>query len=194
VVITAVTATTITVASGSFTAGAETGVITLATNCIYTAGSDFTGFVVGNTIEVSGATTTANNRYAVITAVADDVLTFVSGIFTASVDAAAVTITVPKIKMTYESLPTAKLIANIATDTLNLSDKWLQVYDFFCMAKIAYLDKDYQEYANHMASFNAEVARYEDWWENHRPMSPEDDMVASEEEYYNSSVDFDTEA
>jgi len=170
----------------------EANEITFATDSITTIGDDFT-FSVGDTVLVSGATTAANNKYAAIIGVAAKVLTFAASTFTAGADAAIVTIARPKVKVTYEYKPTTKLIANILTDTLNLGDRWLQLYDFFLMAKIAYLAKEYQEYANHMASFNAEVTRYEDWNEAHRAMSPESDMVASEEDYYNSDVDFDTE-
>lgn len=194
VVITAVTASTITVATGSFTAGAETGIVRLATNCIYTAGNNFTGFVVGDMVEVSGCTSqTANNKYSICTAVYDDVLTFASGTFTAQAEAAAVTITAPKIKMTYLSLPTAKLIANIATDTLLIPDRWIEAYDYFILSKIAYNQKEYSEAANHMQNFNTKIAQYQAWWEDNRPTRPEDDIVSEEDGRYVESHDFDTD-
>ena len=175
----------------SYVSGA--GEITFATDSITTTGDDF-AFSVGDTILVSGATTVANNIHATIIGVAAKVSTFAASTFTAGADVAAVTIARPKIKVVYENKPTAKLLANIATDTLNLPDKWLEAYDYFLMSKIAYLAKDYKDQQNHAAMFDQKVKEYEDWLENHRPQSPESDIVASEEAYYGSdSLDFDTE-
>jgi len=194
VVITAVDATTITVASGSFTAETETGTVIIKTNCIYTAGSDFAGFSDGDIVQVSGCTDeTANNKYATITAVADDVLTFAEDTFTAQAESASVTITVPKIKMTYINIPSAKTIGNISTDELTISTRFQDIYDYYIMSKIAYLQKEYQEAANHMAMFNSRVKDYEEWHDNHRSARPEYDIVAVEdgEFYEDESTDFD---
>jgi len=175
----------------SYVSGA--GEITFSTNSITTTGDDFT-FSVGDTILIIGATTAANNIHATIIGVAAKVLTFAASTFTAGADANITTIARPKIKVVYEDKPTAKLLANIATDTLNLPDKWIEAYDYFLMSKIAYLAKDYAEAQNNMMMSNAKVAEYELWYENHRPSRPESDIVSSEEDYENSgSTDFDTE-
>jgi hypothetical protein len=163
------------------------GEITFASSTITTTGDDF-AFSIGDVILVSGATTSANNKSATIIGVADKTLTFASGTFTAEADAAAVTITAPKIKLTYEYKPETKLIANIATDTLLLPDKFIQAYDFFLMSKIAYLQKEYGEYNNHQVSYNAEVARYQEWYENNRPLKPDDEMASDD---YAEETDFD---
>jgi hypothetical protein len=170
----------------------EAGEITFATDSITTTGDDF-AFSVGDTILISGATTTANNRYATIIEADTDVLTFAASMFTAGLDAAAVTISRPKIKAIYEYKPTTKLIANITTDTLNVDDRWLEIYDYFIMSKIAYLAKDYADAANHTAYFAAKVKEYEDWQEEHRAQLPESNIVAEEEgcENYNSDFDLD---
>jgi len=171
----------------------EAGEITFATNTITTTGDDFT-FNVGDTVLISGATVSANNRYATVIGSADTVLTFAASTFTAGADAAAVTISTPKIKMTYEYRPVTKLIANIATDTLNLPDRFFEIYDYFLMSKIAYLAKDYADAANHMTYYAAKMKEYEDWYEEHRPQLAEDDIVGVENwDSGNSSIDFDTE-
>jgi hypothetical protein len=193
-VITGVAAKVLTFASGTFTAQAETGTVSIKTNAIYTSGANFSGFVVDDVALVSGATTTANNRYAVITAVADDVLTFAPSTFTASVDAAAITIKAPKIKVTYDSKPTAKTVAGIATETLLLPDRWVDVYRYYNIAQMSLYDKDFKIYNNYMALYNQKLADFERWYGNRRPTMLEEESVGSEEEYYNSNVNFDTEA
>jgi hypothetical protein len=168
------------------------GEITVATNTITTTGDDFT-FSIGDVVNITGCTNTANNKSAVIISKAAKVLTFSSGTFTAETVAGAVTISKCKIKLTYEYKPVTKLIANIATDTLNLPDEWVEIYDFFNLSKIAYNAKDYADAQNHMAMHDAKIAEYNEWWENHRAQSPETDIVAAEDIAYSSSRDFDTE-
>lgn len=60
---------------------------------ITTTGVDFTGFSVGDSVTIAGCSVTANNKTAVITAVAAKVLTFASGTFTAATETGDVTIT-----------------------------------------------------------------------------------------------------
>jgi hypothetical protein len=171
----------------------DAGEITFASATITTTGDDFSGFVVGDVVLVSGATTPANNRYATVTGVAAKVLTFATGTWSVGLDAAAVTVSIPKIKLTYLSKPVTKLIANIATDTLNLEDRWVEIYDFFIMAKIAYLAKDYAEHANHQAMLNNKIAEYETWMEDHRPQRPDTDVIAKENWGSRSSSNFDND-
>jgi len=194
VVITGVTADTITVASGSFTAGTEPGTIKIKTNCIYTAGSDFSGFSVDDIVNVSGCTDeTANNKYATIIAVADDVLTFAEDTFTAQAESASVTITAPKIKMTYITIPEWKVIGDISTDELTLPDRFVDAYDYFIMSKIAYLEKEFAEAQNHMAMCERRIREFEEWYDDHRPSIPDDSIVALEdgELYQDENLDFD---
>jgi len=170
----------------------ETGDITFAASTITTAGDDFT-FSVGDTILVSSATIAANNKYATIIGVAAKALTFDSSMFTAGADAASVTITRPKVKIVYENKQTAKLLANIATDTLMLPDRFQDMYDYFINAKIAYLQKEYGEYNNCMAVYNNRLNDFMQWYEGHRPQCPESEIVAEEEDYVNYNTDFDNE-
>jgi hypothetical protein len=175
----------------SYVSGA--GEITFATNSIMTTGDEFT-FSIGDVILVSGATTAANNKYATVIGKGTKTLSFASGTFTAGADAAAVTIAAPKIKVVYEDVPGTKLLANIATDELLIPDRFIQIYDYFLMGKIAYLAKKFAEAANHNVMYNNAVKEYQDWWEAHRPTSPEDEMIADEDIESNSSTNFDTEA
>ena len=174
----------------SYISGA--GDITFTDAKITTTGASF-GFAVGDTVLISGATESANNKHATVIGTGIKELIFAAGTFTAGAEANALTIVRPKIRLIYESKPTTKLIANIATDTLFLPDRWIQVYDYFLMAKIAYLEKAYADYGNHMASFNAEVARYEEWHGSHRPQSPDDEIVAVESGGFGGRTGFDYE-
>lgn len=176
----------------SYVSGA--GELTFASSTITTTGDDFTGISVGDVILVDGCTVNASNdKYATVIGIATKVLTFAPGTFVAGLETGAVTIYVPKIKVTYQNKPTPKLIANIATDTLLIPDRFNEAYEYFFLHKIAYNAKDYNEAANHMAMFNNKVANYETWWEAHRPQSPETDIQAEEYWESGSSVRFDTE-
>ncbi|MEN6313257.1 MAG: hypothetical protein ABFD25_03295 [Clostridiaceae bacterium] len=170
----------------------EANEITFAASTITTTGDDST-FCIGDTVLVSGATTAANNKYATIIGVAAKVLTFADSTFTAGADAAVVTISRPKIKVVYENKHTTKLIANIATDTLVLDDKWVDLYDYYLRAKIADLQHESSEYTNCMATYNARLAEYEQWYENHRPQKPISGIVPEDNGYSVSNFDTDTE-
>jgi hypothetical protein len=193
-VITGVAAKVLTFASGTFTAQVETGTVNIATNAIYTSGTHFSGFAVGDVALVSGCLlTTTNNKYGVITDVQDHVLTFASGTFGAQAETAAITVKAPKIKVTYDVKPTAKTVAGITTETLILPDRFVDVYRFYNIAQMSLYDKDFKIYNNYIALYNQKLADFERWWEERRPITPEEELVASEEEYYNSDVDFDSE-
>lgn len=69
----------------SYTSGASE--ITFAHNTITTTGDDFTGFGVGCKVTISGCLSTDNNIEAVITEVADKVLTFADNTFDADTTA-----------------------------------------------------------------------------------------------------------
>jgi hypothetical protein len=159
----------------------EENEITFDTNKITTAGAEF-AFSVGDTILISGCTVNeSNNKYATIVGVSGDELTFADGTFTTGAETAAITITRPKIKMVYESRPETKLIANITTDDLVLPDRFIDIYDYYIMSKINYLQKEYTAYKNDLIMFNTRVAEFEAWYSNNRPQMPETEIVAEEE-------------
>jgi hypothetical protein len=167
--ITAVSASVLTFDTGTFTAQAETGTVSIKTNCIYTSGVDFDGFTAGEYALVSGCTSnTANNKYAIIAYVGDDVLTFAEGTFTAQVESHAVTIQQPKIKMAYKYRRTAKTEALIASETLSLPDRFIEMYYQYCIAQIHAYENEFEIYNNWMGFYNASVADYEKWYSNVR--------------------------
>ena len=86
----------------------------------------------------------------------------------------------PKVRLVYLHKAPAKTMANIETDTLLLPERFIDVYDFFIMSKIAYLQKEYAEQQNHMVMYNAAVRRFEDWYSDHRPQNPDSEIVAGE--------------
>jgi hypothetical protein len=172
----------------------STSEITFASGSITTTGDDFSGVAIGDIILVSGCTVNAaNNKYATVTGVAAKVLSFATGTFTAGAETAAITISVPKVKVVYENKHTTKLLANIGTDTLMLPEAYIEIYDFFLMSKIAYLDKEYVDYRNHLISFNSAVERLEKWYENRRSQNPDSDFIAKEDWGDNGTSNFDNE-
>ena len=151
----------------SYVSGA--GEITFAATTITTTGDDFSGFVVGDTVLVSGATTTANNKYAVVTAVAAKVLTFPADTFTAGLDAAAVTVHKPSLEVVSRYKPTAKLIANITTDVLLLPDAFIDIYRYYIYAQICYLREQFDKGNNWLSQYKSRLMAYKIWYENNRP-------------------------
>ena len=155
----------------SYTSGASE--ITFAIDKITTTGDSFTGFSVGDIIEVSGCTdNTANNKYARIVSTSETVFTFPTGTFAAQAESAEVTISAPKVRVVYQSLPAEKLIADVATDTLLLPDRFKNVYTYYCMAQIALLNQEFNQYNNYVSFYMKRFNEFEEWWENNRPLTP----------------------
>ena len=155
------------VSDTSYVSGA--GQITFAATTITTTGSDFTGISVGDTILVSGATTAANNKYATGTGVAAKVLTFPASTFTAGADAAAVTVSLPSLEVVSRYKPTAKLLANIATDTLLLPDSFIDIYRYYIYAQICFLREQFDRGNNWVSQYQNRMSDYKIWYENNRP-------------------------
>lgn len=143
--------------------------ITFAATTITTTGDDFTGVAIGSIILVSGATTAANNKYATVTGVAAKVLTFPADTFTAGADAAAVTISVPSLEVVSRYKPTAKLLANITTETLLLPDAFIDVYRYYAYAQISYLREQFDRGNNWLSQYKARLSDFRIWYENNRP-------------------------
>jgi len=195
-VITSVAAKVLTFATGTFDADttADTGAITIETNGIYTSGVEFSGFTNGDIIKVTGCTSkTTNNLSAELIDVQDSVLNFATGTFGAQAEAAAVTIEECGMRVTYEVLRTAKLIANIATDTLSLPDRFLDIYTMYALAMISLHDRNFTDYNNYLDLYNTRVADYLNYCDRTNPGEPTDDVQAEENWDYAESIDFDTE-
>jgi hypothetical protein len=167
VVITDVAASVLTFADYTFDddTTADTGIITLATNGIYTSGAHFTGFTAGEYALVSGCLlNTANNKYSRIYAVADHFLTFALGTFAAQAETAAITVKQPSIAMAYKYRRTAKTEALIASETLLLPDRFIEMYYQYCIAQIHAYENEFEIYNNWMGFYNASVADYKEWY------------------------------
>lgn len=147
----------------------EAGDITFDTNSITTAGDDFTGFAVGDTLLVSGATTAANNRYAAAAKVEAKKLTFADGTFTEEADAAVVTISKPSLEVVCRTKPTAKTAAGIATETLLLPDAFTNMYRYYIFAQICLLREQYDKANVWMEYYNSRMVEFRIWYENNRP-------------------------
>lgn len=96
-----------------------------------------------------------------------------------------------KIRLVYLDIPTEKLYANIATDTLLLPNRFIDIYDYYLAAKIASLAKESTEYSNNMAMFNNRVAEFERWWDDNRPQRPINEIISEEDEGNYETTDFD---
>ncbi|MFA5152322.1 MAG: hypothetical protein WC554_07185 [Clostridia bacterium] len=166
-VITGVAASVLTFADYTFDddTTADTGVINLATNGIYTSGAHFTGFEAEAYALVSGCLlNTANNKYARIFAVADHYLTFALGTFAAQAETAAITVKQPSIAMVYKYRRTAKTEANILTEYLLLPDRFIEMYYQYCIAQIYLYNNEFEIYNNWMGFYNASVNDYKEWY------------------------------
>jgi len=151
----------------SYVSGA--GEITFATNSITTTGDDFEEFVVGDTVLISGATTAANNKYAVIVTVADKVLTFPASTFSAGLDVAAVTIYKPSLEVVSRYKPTTKLIADIATDTLLLPDAYVDIYRYYAYAQVSYLREQFDRGNNWLMQYQNRLNDFKIYYSSNRP-------------------------
>lgn len=168
--------------------------ITFASSTITTTGDDFVGFVIGDVIQVTGCLlTTGNNKFATVLGVAAKVLTFATGTFTAQIEAAVISMQTTKIKVTYQVQPVKKLIADIATDTLLISDRFMDVYTYYCVSKIALFNRDFGEYKNWQLMYNNRVGEYKVWRDSIEPIEPESNVIADSPYLANRYKDFDTE-
>jgi hypothetical protein len=145
------------------------GEITFAATTITTTGDDFTGAKVGDIILVSGAATAANNKYATATGAAAKVLTFPADTWSAGLDAGAVTVSVPSLEVVSRYKPTAKLLANITTDTLLLPDAFIDIYRYYAYAQICFLREQFDRGDNWVRLYNSRMSDYKIWYENNRP-------------------------
>jgi uncharacterized protein with FMN-binding domain len=147
----------------------EAGEITFASSYIETSGDDFTGIAVGDIVLVSGATTAANNRYAVATKVEAKKLTFTDGAFTDGADAAAVTISIPSLEVVCRVRPAVKILDNADTDTLALPDAFTDAYRYYVQGQICLLQKEFTEGENWLKLFNGRVKDFAIWYMNNKP-------------------------
>ena len=156
-----------TIADSYYTSSA--GEITFATNSITTTGDDFAEFVVGDTVLISGATTSANNKYAVVVGVAAKVLTFPAGTFSAGADAAVVTIYKPSLQVVSRYKPTTKLLSNIATDTLLLPDAFVDIYRYYAYAQMNFLREQFDVGNNWLMQYQNRLNDFKIFYSSARP-------------------------
>ena len=193
-VITDVAASVLTFADYTFDddTTADTGTINLATNGIYTSGAHFTGFEAEKFALVSGCLlNTANNKYARIFAVADHFLTFALGTFAAQAETAVITIKQPSIAMVYKYRRTAKTVALIASETLLLPDRFIEMYYQYCIAQIYLYNNEFEIYNNWMGFYNASVADYEKWYEENKSQNVANIAETAWGNYYTDDEDDD---
>jgi hypothetical protein len=159
----------------------DEGEISFATSTIVTTGDDFT-FRAGDVVKITGCTVnTDNNKTATILSADTDTLTFADDTFIEGEETAAITIQKATIRLVYKDRIAEKEIGDISTDELIIPAKFRDIYDYYLMYKIAYLDKEYQEAPNHMTLYTSRLRDYEMWYEDHRPARPESEIIAPEE-------------
>lgn len=143
--------------------------ITFGADSITTIGDNFTGFAAGDTLLVSGATTAANNLYAVVAKVEAKKLTFADDVFADGADAAAITVSKPSLEVVYRVKPTAKTAAGIASETLLLPDAFANMYRYYIFAQICLLREQYDKANVWMEYYNGRMLEFRIWYENNRP-------------------------
>lgn len=170
--------------------------ITFGTNTITTSGTtSFSGFNIGDILKASGSLLKpANNKYAVITAVAEKVLTFNPGAFSAQAEAAAITLQVPKIKMVYTA-KTTDLVndeAGLASE-LKIPNRFQPIYRWYLMAQISTVRKEFGDYENYKKLYNSAVADYIYWYLSRMGISDETAVIMDGGWGNHDTTDFDTD-
>jgi len=147
------------------------GAIRFYDNRIVTTGPDFTEFLAGNTIIISGATNSANNKSAVIRSLVAKTLTFDDDTFIAGVyiDDNAITITLPSLEVISRYKPTVKLVADIATDTLLLPDAYTDIYRYYIYAQLCYLREQFDKGNSWLIQYNTRLNDFKIWYSGVRP-------------------------
>lgn len=131
-----------------------TSQISFTGTTITTTGSDFSGFVIGDTINVTGCVFNANNnKSAVITGVAAKVLTFASGSFANASESGIVTVT------------------RELTDTVLIIDRFQRIYEEYILAQIDFYNKDYDDYNNMIQKYNDSMKAYQNWATGKQPVN-----------------------
>jgi len=82
--------------------------------------------------------------------------------------------------ITYRHVPKPHQMEYAGHEELVIPDRFGRLYDYYLLAQVAYLQKDYNEYANHQAMYNQAVSEFVAWWENVRPTKPVKLMQATE--------------
>lgn len=165
--------------------------ITFRTNTITTTGDDFVGICIGDTVTITGALlNTANNKTAIVVDVDLKVLTFPASTFTAQAEAAAITLTVPTIRLVYKAKPTEKTIADIATE-LMIPRKFQEIYEYYLMFKISLVRKEFNDANNYSVLFNNMVDAYEKDYQSKKGIKPAFDCIIDEGWSMYETSDFD---
>lgn len=169
--------------------------ITFATNTITTTGDDFSGFVVGDIITISGCLlATANNKNATVTAVAAKVLTVNPATFTGQAEAAAITIKAPKIKLVYLAKTTdnAGDEPGLASE-LKIPKRFQDIYQYYLMAQMSLVRKEFSDYNNYITLYNSRAFEYEQWYQSRAGVTPESNVIMDGGWGYHAAANFDTD-
>jgi hypothetical protein len=75
----------------------------------------------------------------------------------------------PGIRCVYIIRPTAKVLANIETDDLLITDEYINVYKYFIFWKIALMNREFDEANNWSDLFNSEFAELSKWVKRKSP-------------------------
>jgi hypothetical protein len=96
-------------------------------------------------------------------------LTFPADTWSAGLDAGAVTVSVPSLEVVSRYKPAAKLLANIATDTLLLPDAFIDIYRYYAYAQISYLREQFDRGNAWLNQYKTRLSDFRIWYENNRP-------------------------
>jgi hypothetical protein len=165
--------------------------LTFTTNTI--TNGDFSGFSVGDIVIISGCVSQpSNNKIAQIVSVSNDTLTFEEGTFIpVEIETGTVTIKVATMKIVYRYIPKPKTLSNVTVDTLLLPRQFLNLYEYYIYAQIAYIDKEYKEYEQHMSMYAMRLKAFRDWYSDHRALYSDTEIDSGFG--YSSSKGFDYE-
>lgn len=122
-------------------------------NQIITSANNFSNFVIGDTVAVTGCTFyTGNNKEAVITGVSSGTLTFANNTFAISSETGIVT------------------IKRVLNDVVLIPSPHTNIYKDYLFAQIDWFNRDYEDYNNGMARYNNAFREFENWYIKKSPI------------------------
>jgi len=122
-------------------------------NQIITSANNFSDFVIGDTVAVTGCTFYPNNnKEAVITGVSSGILTFANNTFAISSETGIIT------------------IKRVLNDIVLIPSPHTNLYKDYLFAQIDWFNRDYEDYNNGMARYNNAFKEFENWYIKKMPV------------------------
>lgn len=127
--------------------------ITFTANKIVTTRNDFSNLAIGDTLTISGASNTLNNKQVIITGVFSNEIWVADNTFVAAVD------------------PNVITIAKLLNEELLVTSPYDRMYREYIEAKIDWYNKDYESYNNSIKVFDATWKDFTNYYKQRNPQT-----------------------